>query len=255
MFDTHCHLTYPQLADRIERVIVDARDAGVDRLITVGTTGDDVIAARRLSGHFANVWHTAGVHPHYAQQSDELSWLADAVGHPRCVAFGEMGLDYHYDTPRDVQHALFAAQLEVVQASGIDKPIIIHSREATDDTLAHIGKSGLDPARFVFHCFTEPPEACRRVLDAGCMVSFTGVVTYKNAPEVRDSAKLVPPERIMVETDAPYLTPEPHRKVRPNEPRFVAATAKCLAALRDTPEEQFIAQCDANAQRFFGITA
>jgi len=253
MIDTHCHLTYPQLADRVEQVISDARDAGVGRMITVGTTPDDVVAARRLAGRFANVWFSAGVHPHYANQVDDVDWMTDVPGDRRCVAFGEMGLDYHYDTPREPQHALFAAQLGAVKRSGILKPIIIHSRKATDDTLAMIADSQLDASRFVFHCFTEPPEECQRVLDAGCMVSFTGIVTYKNAPEVRASAKLVPADRIMIETDAPYLSPEPHRKVRPNEPKFVAATAAFLAELRDTPPEVFVEQCDANAERFFGL--
>ena len=254
MFDTHCHLTYPQFVDRLDAVIADAAAVGVDRLITIGTTPDDVIAARQVATRYDNVWFAAGVHPHYADKVDDVSWLGDIVRHERCVAFGEMGIDYHYpEPPRDVQHALFTAQLEQVKASGIDKPIVIHSRKATDDALAMIHNSRIDPARFVFHCFTESPDDCRKVLDAGAMISFTGIVTYNNAPEVRESAKLVPADRIMFETDAPYLSPEPHRKVRPNEPKFVAATAAFLADLRETPAEQFIAQCNANAQRFFGL--
>ena len=165
-----------------------------------------------------------------------------------------MGIDYHYDDPPPaVQHALFAAQLGWIADHATDLPIIIHCRKAVDDTLAIIRDSALAGERFVFHCHTEPPDECRKVLDAGCMISFTGIVTYHNAPEVRASARLVPDERIMVETDAPYLSPEPHRKVRPNEPKFVPATAAFLAELRGRAEAQFVAQCDRNAERFFRL--
>lgn len=254
MFDTHCHLTYPGLIDRLDEVIANAHAAGVDRLITIGTTPDDIVASREVAMRFDNVWFAAGVHPHHAAEVSDVSWLAATGTHERCVAFGEMGIDYHYpDPPRQVQHSLFAAQLQQVRDSGLNKPIVIHSRKATDDTLAILRDSGIAAERFVFHCFTETPEECRRVLDYGAMISFTGIVTYKNAPLVRDSAKLVPAERIMIETDAPYLAPEPHRAVRPNEPKCVAATAAYLAELRGVALPEFIAQCDANAMRFFAI--
>ena len=184
----------------------------------------------------------------------ELPRLAELASHPRCVAFGEMGVDYHYDHPPPrQQHEIFNAQLEVVRYSEINKPIVIHCRKAVDDTIAIINASGIPGGRFVFHCFTETVAECRKVLDLGAMISFTGIATYNNAPEVRASAKLVPDDRIMVETDAPYLSPEPHRKVRPNEPKFVVETAKYLADLRGVSYGKFAEITDANASRFYGI--
>lgn len=256
MIDTHCHLTFPELTDHLDTVIAEARAAGVDRMITIGTTPADAARARDIAVAHAErgVYFAAGVHPHYGPRVtlSDLPVIAELVVHERCVAFGEMGVDYHYsDPPRASQHELFAAQLEMVRYSRITKPIIIHCRKAVDDTLAIIAGSGIAGERFVFHCFTETPEDCRKVLDIGAMISFTGIVTYKNAPEVRESFMLVPLDRVMVETDAPYLSPEPHRKVRPNEPKFVTATAKFLADLRGMSYEDFVAATDENARRFF----
>lgn len=257
MIDTHCHLTFPQLADQVEAVIDRAAAAGVTKLISIGTTPGDAENACAIAEAHDNVYFAAGVHPHYVADValNELPRLAELAAHPKCVAFGEMGVDYHYDDPpRKLQHEVFAAQLEMIRYSEMHKPIVIHCRKAVDDTLGIIRGSGLDPRRFVFHCFTEHPDECRKVLDLGAMISFTGIVTYKNAPEVRESALLVPDDRIMVETDAPYLPPEPHRKIRPNEPRFVTATAKFLAELRGMPAKDFEALTDANAKRFFSLS-
>ena len=256
MIDTHCHLTFPQLRDRLDDVLAGAAADGVDRMICVGTTPDDADAACRLAETHDNIYFTAGGHPHYLDgvADHELPRIAELAAHPRCVAFGEMGLDYHYDDPPGPQQDRFKAQLEVVRyADDVKKPIVIHCRKAVDDTLAIIHGSGVDPRRFVFHCFTEPPDEAHKILETGAMISFTGIVTYKNAPEVRESALLVPDDRIMVETDAPFLTPAPHRKIKPNEPRYVAATARYLADLRGTPSDDFTRQCDTNAERFFHI--
>ena len=256
MIDTHCHLTFPQLADRVNEVLAAADQAGVERLITIGTTPDDAEAARAIAERYEQVYFAAGVHPHYAPEVSfrDLPRIAELVAHPKCVAFGEMGIDYHYpDPPRHIQHDLFNAQLEVIRYSELDKPIVIHCRKAVDDVLGLIDASGIPGSRFVFHCFTEPPEEIRKVLAIGAMVSFTGIVTYKNAPEVRESALLVPDDRIMIETDSPYLTPEPHRKIRPNEPRYVADTAAHLAQLRETSLSDFVKLTTANAKRFYKI--
>jgi len=258
MIDTHCHLTFPQLIDRVDEVVADARAAGVGRMITIGTTPADGQRAMELAERFPGVWFAAGVHPHYALEVDEtdLANLPGLLAHPRCVAFGEMGVDYHYnDPPRDVQHRLFATQLAMADRIAPGKVIIIHCRKAVDDTLSIIRESGLPGERFVFHCHTEPPAECRKVLDFGCAISFTGIVTYKNAPEVRESALLVPDDRIMVETDSPYLSPEPHRKVRPNEPKFVTATAAYLADLRGMSTDAFEQLTDRNAERIYGLPA
>ncbi|MBI1371853.1 MAG: YchF/TatD family DNA exonuclease [Phycisphaera sp.] len=256
MIDTHCHLTFPQLSSRLDEVLAAARADGVDRMITVGTTPNDAVNARAIAEAHDNVYFTVGVHPHYSANLDnsELPRIGEIAGHEKCVAFGEMGVDYHYDDPpRDVQHRWFNAQLEVVRYTNLKKPIIIHCRKAVDDTLAIIRGSGLPGERFVFHCMTEGPDECRKVLDLGAMISFTGIVTYKNAPEVRESAKLVPLDRVMIETDSPYLSPEPHRKVRPNEPRYVTATARFLAELYGESAGAFVERVDANAERFFHL--
>lgn len=254
MIDTHCHLAFPPLREQLEDVIGRARQAGVDRMITVGTGPADVPVAREIAYQQEGVWFTVGVHPHHAADvsTEQVVAMAPLADDPRCAALGEMGLDYHYPEPaREVQATLLEAQLVGAAAFETALPIVIHCRKAVDDTLAILRSSGMALDRFVFHCFTEPPAEARKVLDAGCMISFTGIATYKNAPEVRESALLVPADRIMVETDSPYLSPEPHRKVRPNEPRFVVDVARALAELRGVAFEEFVAQCDANAEGFY----
>lgn len=256
MIDTHCHLTAGQLRPQLGAVIERAIEAGVDRMITIGTTAGDSAAARKIAHHHDPVFFTSGIQPHDAHQvdHDDIAQVIDLGRDAKCAAFGEMGLEYYYDDPpRRVQWECFAAQLQAIADNRINKPIVIHCREAVDDTLAVMRESGLPAERFVFHCHTEPPPEARKVLDAGAMISFTGIVTYKSAEAVRQSAMLVPDDRLMVETDAPYLTPEPHRKIKPNEPRFVTDTARFLADLRNMPFEQFSQLVDANAQRFFAF--
>ena len=225
-------------------------------MITVGTTPADGEKARAIAHAHPQVWYSVGIHPHYGPQvaAHELPRVVELAGDERCVAFGEMGVDYHYDKPpRKDQCEMFSHQLEMVKYSRLGKPVIIHCRKAVDDVLSIIAASGLPGNKFVFHCFTEPVADARRVLDMGAMISFTGIATYKNAPEVREAAKLTPDDRIMIETDAPYLTPEPHRKVRTNEPRYVGATARFLAELRGVSFEKFVETTDGNAVRFFGL--
>lgn len=256
MIDTHCHLTAGGLRNRLNEVIDGAVAAGVDRMITIGTTAADSAACAKLAAEHPSIYFTAGIQPHDAHEAgpDDIDRIIDLAGDPRCLALGEMGLEYHYtDPPRQTQRRCFERQLQAIVETGLGKPVVIHCREAVDDTLAAIGNSGLAGDRFVFHCHTEPPDECRKVLDAGCWISFTGIVTYNNAQEVRASAKLVPLDRLMVETDAPYLTPVPHRGHRPNEPRFVVHTATFLAELRNQPAGAFAEQLDANAERFFGL--
>lgn len=262
MIDTHCHLTYDGLFERVDEVIAAARAAGVDRMISVGTTPEDAVKAAALAGRVDGVFATAGIHPHYSDRFTEREPVERALrafaANPRIVAIGEMGLDWHYpDPPREDQQRVFAWQLEIV--NGLDgdaarKPIVIHNREATDDTLAMIRDSGLPGERFVFHCFTGMREELDKILAIGAMISFTGIATFKSAADIADCAAAVPGDRIMIETDSPYLTPAPHRKVRPNEPRYVPFVAKFLAAKRGEDEAAFIAQVDANAERFFGLT-
>ena len=172
---------------------------------------------------------------------------------------GELGLDNHYaEPPRAIQDRILAEQLAVIETArsdGIDKPVIVHCREAFTDLVPILAASSIPGERFVFHCFTAGPDEARLVLDLGAMISFTGVVTFQNAAAVRDAAALVPNDRIMVETDAPFLTPAPHRKVWPNEPQYVVHIAHALADARGIARDAFEAQLDANAQRFFGLPA
>lgn len=259
MFDTHCHLTFEHFAGRVDEILVRARADGVSGFITVGTTPADCLAAQNLASRYDDVWFTAGVHPLSASEPREWSVVGMTARHPRCVAWGELGLDNHYDDPpRATQRKLLEEQLDHISAwtssQGLaPKPIVVHCRKAFDDLLAVFRAAHFDPERYVFHCFTGSPDDARRVLDFGAWISFTGVVTFRNAPEVAEAARLVPADRIMVETDAPYLSPEPVRSVFPNEPCNVVHTARFLAELRGEEPDVFEKQLDANAERFFGI--
>ena len=257
MIDTHCHLTFKGLHERAGEVVARAHEAGVDRMISVGTTPDDARHAAQLAATLPGVYASAGLHPHYVTPWRDgqavRAALRELVQLPRVVALGEMGLDRHYpEPPLDEQRRAFAWQLELAaELPGL--PIIIHNREATADTLAMLRDSGLDPARFVFHCFTGSRAELDDILSFGAMVSFTGVVTFRNALPLAQAAAAVPAQRIMVETDSPFLTPEPHRKVTPNEPRFVRRVAEFLAQVRGEEPAAFVARVDANAQRFFRL--
>jgi TatD DNase family protein len=259
LIDTHCHLTFEAFAGRVEEVLFAARVAGVRGVITVGTTPGDCLAAQDLASRYDNVWCTAGIHPLSAADPRDWSMVKKVAEHPRCVAWGELGLDNHYDDPpREAQRTLLDEQLEIIESvtnsgSVAPKPIVVHCRDAIDDLLEVFRAAPFDPARYVFHCFTGGPGDARKVLDFGAWISFTGVVTFANAPEVGEAAKLVPADRIMVETDAPYLSPEPVRKVRPNEPKHVVHVASRLARLRGVDPDELERQLDANAERFFGL--
>ena len=259
MIDTHCHLTYDGLYERVDEVIRDAHAAGVDRMVSIGTTPEDAGRAAALAAREPSVYATAGVHPGHAHEVEDVSRmtaeLAELLDHPRVVALGEMGLDWHYpDPPRDVQRRVFAAQLALMQKqSGL--PGVIHNREATDDTLAMIAESGLPGGRFVFHCFTGGVGEVERILETGARVGFTGIVTFGSAGGVAAAADRVPLDRLMLETDSPFLTPVPHRKVRPNEPKFVPCVAAFLAERWGMAVEDLIAAADANAERFYRLAA
>lgn len=258
MIDTHCHLTFPDYSSRVERTLRTAAENGVVGAITVSTTTGDALDALGLAIMRPNLWCTAGVHPLYSdREPHDLGHLLKVVQHEKCVAWGELGLDNHYDhPPKATQLRVLEAQIEMMEratSEGVDKPIVLHCREAFEELITILRRSSLDPSRFVFHCFTGGPDDMRLLLDFGAMVSFTGVVTYRNAREVQEAARLAPLDRIMVETDAPFLTPEPHRGVRPNEPRFARVTATFLAALRQESWEDFHGAINANTERFFRI--
>lgn len=261
MIDTHCHLTFPEFAGQVLEVLDRAKQHGVRGAITVSTSTANAPECLAIAGDHANVWCTAGVHPLYSDDPGSLPhvWdrLRQVARHPKCVAWGELGLDRHYSEPAfGVQLAVLDEQLDHLlrwKRDGIEKPVVLHCREAFDDLIPILKRSGLDTTRMVFHCFTGGPQEMRKVLDIGAWASFTGVATYRNAAEVRDAARLVPRDRIMVETDAPYLSPEPKRGVRPCEPWMVSITARSLAQTRGEPWPDFHAALDENTARFFGI--
>lgn len=258
MIDTHAHLTFPDYADRMDEVLAHAASAGVMGVITIATTTADSHDTLRLAHEHENIWCTAGVHPLYSDQKPH-DWdaIREIAKDPKCVAWGELGLDNkHSRPPRPIQDLVLTTELAFIEscrADGIDLPVVIHCREAFDDLLPVLRATTLDPARFVFHCFTGTPDDARAVLDFGASISFTGVVTYKNAEYVAEAAKLVPADRIMVETDAPFLSPDPKRGERPCLPGYARYTAEFLAKIRGTPFEEFHEQIDRNTESFFGI--
>lgn len=233
------------------------RRAGVEQAISISTTSADALRARTLCAMHPELFHSAGVHPLYSHEPVNWGDLREAAASPRCVAWGELGLDRHHPKPPfELQHEVLLEQLDRIsrwRSDGISHPIVIHCRDAFDDLLPILAASGLPSDRMVFHCFTGTPDDARRVLDFGAMISFTGIVTYANAPLVAEAAKMVPLERLMVETDAPFLSPEPHRGTFPNHPAHVVLVAEHLAMLRGAAPQELIPQLDANARRFFGL--
>lgn len=239
-------------------MLAAAREAGLTGMVAVAVDVEDSLAAQAIAQAEPDVWCTAGVHPSEAGVEHDVAQLKALIHHPRCVAWGEMGLDGHWpDPPLERQRLLFESQLAVIQqvdADGGDlKPIILHSRRAVDTVLEMLAAAGIDGGRCVFHCFTEGPDCVQRVLDFGANVSFTGVVTYRNATEVAAASDMVPIERIMVETDSPYLTPEPHRGKWPNEPANVVHVSHFLAARRGMTAAEFEAATDATSRRIFRL--
>ncbi len=262
LIDTHCHLTYDDLSPQIDAVLSRAASAGVNACITVATSPADARRAVDLLRARPAIFMAAGIHPHEAARvgDDELSALRDlhlgrwTDGPPagRLVAVGETGLDFHYDfAPPARQEEVFRAQLEI--ACACDRPVIIHARKAEERVCEILDEYPDLRDRVVFHCFSRDPAVAQRIFDSGWWVSYTGVVTFQNADEIRASALATPPDRYMLETDAPYLSPIPVRKIKPCEPAFVLHTARFLATLRGETLETIAAATTANARRFFGL--
>jgi len=254
LIDTHCHLVHGRLRQRVPAVLDRAAEAGVVALICAAGNVADSKAALGLTRTYGQVYCLAGVHPHDAKEAAPgyLDQIASLAADPKNVAIGEIGLDYHYDfSPRDRQRSVFAEQLELARRLG--KPVVIHTREAFEDTMAILADAGADGEKLVFHSCTESADNVRRMLAIGAVVSFSGIVTFRKTGGLREAARLVPDDRVLVETDAPFLSPEPVRKIKTNEPAHVAHVAVCLAAVRNTSPEAFAAQTTANAVRVFGL--
>ncbi len=253
LIDSHAHLT-AKVFDADRAAVIDrAQRAGVDRIISIATDLNDAEAVLKLAQSDDRVSAVIGIHPHEAGKVQPGDWdrLERFCGESSVLAIGEMGLDYHYDfADRSVQAAVFEKQLEL--AGPTNKPIVIHCREAHADVVSILKNAGYANRRVVFHCFTGNAGQSREIADHGWRISFTGVVTFKSARELQEIAVQYPADQIMVETDSPYLSPEPVRKVRPNEPAHVVHVARFLAKLRGTPFEEFVEQSAANTIQFFG---
>ncbi|HEY4332368.1 MAG TPA: TatD family hydrolase, partial [Ilumatobacteraceae bacterium] len=233
--DSHCHLHDERVPGGADAAITAARAAGVGTMITVGCDAATSVAAIAVAAEHDGVWATVGLHPHDAVNGvDTIESLFD---HPKVVAVGECGLDYYYDhSPRQVQRDAFAAQIRLAHHLGL--PLVIHTRDAWPDTFAILAAEGA-PAQTIFHCFTGGPDEARACLDLGAHLSFSGIVTFKSATDVQAAARLCPLDRMLVETDSPYLTPVPQRG-RPNQPAFVGLVGAAIAGLRAIPVDTLV---------------
>jgi TatD DNase family protein len=256
LIDSHCHLDFKDFADEIEAVVARAETAGVERMITISTRvahGDRLVA---LAERFRPVFFSIGTHPHQAAEEPEtdVAAIRAFARHPKCVAIGEAGLDYHYDyAPRDVAAKVFRAQIAAARDLGL--PLVIHSRDADEDMAAILtDEMGKGPFAAVLHCFTSGSALAETGLALGLYISFSGVLTFKNSQNLREIARAAPLDRVLVETDAPYLAPVPHRGKR-NEPAFVVETARMLADVKGLDEPVIADATRENTLRLFAKMA
>ena len=255
LIDSHAHIQGKEYAGEAAAVIERARAAGVEQIIVVGGAGDmssngEAVA---LAHSFENIYATVGMHPHDAKDvgKDELQTLKDLTLHSKVIAVGETGLDYYYNhSPREVQRRVFAQFIHMARETEL--PIVVHERDAASEGAALLRSEGGGKLRGVIHCFTGNYEAARAYLDLGFYISFTGIITFKNAEALRDVARRVPLERILVETDSPYLTPVPHRGKR-NEPAYVRLVAATVANIKGVSLEEVARVTADNTRKLFGI--
>jgi TatD DNase family protein len=256
LIDSHCHLDFPDFADDIEAVVARAEAAGVERMTTISTRVAQAAKLAAIAERFASVYFTVGTHPHHAGEEPETDARAIRAfaAHPKCVGIGEAGLDYHYNyAPADIAKTVFRAHIGL--ARELDLPLVIHAREADDDVAAILAEE-MAKGRFqaVLHCFTSSRSLAETGLKLGLYISFSGVLTFKNSGELRAVARDAPLDRLLVETDAPFLAPVPHRGRR-NEPAFVVETARVLAGLKQVDEAALADATRANALRLFAKMA
>jgi TatD DNase family protein len=249
LIDSHCHLDSDQFDEDREAVIARALESGVSKMVAIGTGNGppDLQAGIRLAEKYEAFYATVGVHPHDASKPFDRDHLAALAHHPKVIAVGEIGLDYHYDfSPRETQRAVFIQQMQI--ASTAKKPIVIHTREAWDDTISTIRDHWNPSLGGIMHCFSGNPEQAQQALDLGFYLSFGGIVTFPKAREIQESARTCPADRILIETDAPYLAPVPKRGKR-NEPAFIIETVRKLSQLRAVSEQEIADSTTTNFHR------
>lgn len=255
LVDSHCHLDRLDLAAHdgsLDAALAAARARGVQHFLCIGVSADNAGAVKSLADRYADVDCSVGVHPLDLEQGEApaLDWLLGELNHPHVVAIGETGLDYHYEPEAaELQQQSFRLHLEAAKITG--KPVIVHTREARADTLVLLREAALSQAG-VLHCFTEDWEMAKAALDIGFYISLSGIVTFRNADALREVARKVPADRLLVETDAPYLAPIPHRG-KPNLPQYVREVAEFLAMVRGERFEDLAAQTTANFKRLFPL--
>lgn len=254
--DSHCHLDYPQFADDLAGTLARADAAGVGRLVTISTHVGRFARYAALAEADPRIFCTVGTHPHNAGEEPDVpaAEIVRLSAHPRCVAIGEAGLDYHYDrSPRDVQRKVFRTHIAAARETGL--PLVIHSRDADDDMIAILTEE-MERGRFsaVLHCFSSGERLARTGVELGLYLSFSGILTFKRSEELRAIAAAAPLERLLVETDAPYLAPEPHRG-KPCEPAYTALTAAVLAKVRGLSDAELATATTANFYRLFAKAA
>lgn len=252
LVDSHCHLEYKGLIEDQAAVIARARAAGIGAFLNISTRQSEWDQVVGTAAREPDVFASVGIHPHEADAHADLgrAALLEATRHPKVIAIGETGLDYYYDkSDRETQKSLFRMHIDVARETGL--PLIIHTRDAEDDTYAILAEEmekGAFPA--LIHCFTASRDFAEKVLMLGLTISLSGIVTFKNAKDLQDVAMIIPEDRLLVETDSPFLAPVPHRG-KVCEPAFVADTARFVADLRGVPSELLAAQTTANFRRLF----
>ena len=244
--DTHCHIHDDKMTSAPAESLQRARDAGVQRFVVIGTDAPTCEQAITIASQHHDAWATVGLHPHDATQGTDS--IVPFITRPRVIAIGECGLDYYYEhSPRDIQLRVFAEQIALAKQH--DLTLVIHTRDAWDDTFAVLDAEGM-PKNTIIHCFTGGPNEARSCLDRGAYLSFSGIVTFKTANELREAALLCPSDRLLIETDSPFLAPIPHRG-RPNEPAHVGLVGTAIADLRGTDVAEFASITTANALAAF----
>ncbi len=252
LIDSHCHLDFPDFGEELDEVVARAGRAGISHMVTISTHLSRFEGVRAVAERFPNVFCTVGIHPHEAGTEKEVSAdeLVELTNHPKVVGIGETGLDFYYEhSPRDVQERQFRTHIEAARRTGL--PLIVHTRDADTDTIRILEEEhGKGAFPGLIHCFSASRELAERMVGIGLYISFSGIVTFKKADELRDVARILPEDRILVETDSPYLAPVPRRGKR-NEPAFTAFTAARIAEVRGVSAAEIARTTTANFKRLF----